>query len=187
MHIGTREMLHAVYRGGMVAPPPDAAPPVAASDILREARMRAGLTQVQLATRAGVTQSVISTYENRRREPSLAALQRLVRAAGFETVFDLRPVPDPPSLHERVAALREELVEVVESFGAANPRLFGSVARGDDGPRSDVDLMVDLEPGTGLFSLLRIQDAAEQLLGVRVDVTDAAGMGEDARRDAVPL
>ncbi len=83
---------------------------------------------MQLAERAGVTQSVISTYENGRREPSLAALQRLVLAAGFETAVDLRPVADPPPLRERVAAARTELLEIVERFGGRNPRLFGSVA-----------------------------------------------------------
>ncbi len=162
-------------------------PPIVASDLIRSARRRAGLTQVELARRAGVTQSVISTYENGRRDPSLGALQRLLLAAGFETAVDLCPVPAPPPLRERVRAVRGELTAIVERFGGRNPRLFGSVARGEDGPTSDVDLMVDLAPGAGIFTLLRIQDAAEQLLRVRVDVTDAAGMGADALADAVPL
>lgn len=160
---------------------------VSAAALIRDARLRAELTQVQLAVRAGVTQSVISTYENGRREPSLAALQRLLLAAGFTAAIDLRPVEDPPPLRERVAAVRQELTAIVHRFGGRNPRLFGSVARGEDGPTSDVDLMVDLDPGLGIFALMRIQDAAEQLLGVRVDVVDAAGMGVDAAQDAVPL
>ena len=163
------------------------ATPVSAAALIRGARLRAELTQVQLAVRAGVTQSVISTYENGRREPSLAALQRLLLAAGFTTTIDLCPVEDPPPLRDRVAAVRRELTAIVERFGGRNPRLFGSVARGEDGPSSDVDLMVDLDPGLGIFALMRIQDGAEQLLGVRVDVVDAAGMGNDAVQDAVPL
>lgn len=154
---------------------------------MRDARRRAELTQVQLAVRAGVTQSVISTYENGRREPSLAALQRLVEAAGFTTVIDLQPIADPPPLRERVTASKRELTGIVHRFGGRNPRLFGSVARGEDGPTSDVDLMVDLRPGLGIFALMRMQDAAEQLLGVRVDLVDAAGMSDDIVRDAVPL
>lgn len=142
---------------------------------------------MQLADRAGVTQSVISTYENGRREPSLAALQRLLLAAGFTTAIDLLPVAAPPPLRDRVMAVRTELVAIVHRGGGRNPRLFGSVARGEDGPASDVDLMVDLEPGLGFFALMRIQDQAEQLLGVHVDVVDAAGMGADAVRDAVAL
>ncbi|MFZ6991453.1 helix-turn-helix domain-containing protein [Curtobacterium sp. RRHDQ66] len=160
---------------------------LSAADLIRDARLRAELTQVQLAKRAGVTQSVISTYENGRREPSLAALQRLLFAAGFLTVIDLEPVADPPPLRERVAAARLELLEAITRLGGMNPRLFGSVARGEDGPDSDVDLMVDLRPGLGIFALMRIQDAAEQVLGVRVDVVAAAGMSEDVVRHAVPL
>ncbi|QSB24027.1 nucleotidyltransferase domain-containing protein [Curtobacterium sp. 24E2] len=65
--------------------------------------------------------------------------------------------------------------------------MFGSVARGDDGPGSDVDLMIDVDAGLGIFALMRIQDAAERLLGVRVDVVDAAGMSPEVVRRAVPL
>ncbi|WP_144761862.1 helix-turn-helix domain-containing protein [Curtobacterium sp. 9128] len=166
---------------------PRSAPTICAADLIRDARLRAELTQVQLAKRAGVTQSVISTYENGRREPSLAALQRLLLAAGFLTVIDLEPLADPPPLRERVAAVRSELLDAITRFGGANPRVFGSVARGDDGPDSDVDLMVDLRPGHGIFALMRIQDVAEQLLGVRVDVVDAAGMSDAVVREAVPL
>ncbi|PZF57660.1 transcriptional regulator [Curtobacterium sp. MCSS17_008] len=90
----------------MVEAPARGPQPVVASELIRDARLRAGLTQVQLAARAGVTQSVISTYENGRREPSLAALQRLVRAAGFEATIDLLPA-DPPPLPDRAAAVRD--------------------------------------------------------------------------------
>ncbi|MCJ1714036.1 XRE family transcriptional regulator [Curtobacterium sp. VKM Ac-2922] len=158
-----------------------------AAELIRDARLRAELTQVQLAHRAGVTQSVISTYENGRREPSLAALQRLLLAAGFLTVIDLEPVAEGPSLLERVHRHREQLVDLVHELGGSNPRLFGSVARGEDGPDSDVDLMVDLQPEHGIFALMRIQDAAEQVLGVRVDVVVADGMSEDVVASAVPL
>lgn len=161
--------------------------PIPASELIRDARTRAGLTQVQLAARAGVTQSVISTYENGRREPSLAALQRMLHAAGFTTSIDLQPVEEPPPLRDRVTAARQELIAIVERFGGHRPRLFGSVARGEDGPGSDVDLMIDLDPGLGIFALMRIQDAAERLLGVRVDVVDAAGMSREVVRTAVPL
>ncbi|MDP9737224.1 MULTISPECIES: helix-turn-helix domain-containing protein [unclassified Curtobacterium] len=75
----------------MAEAPVRAPQPVVASEIIRDARLRAGLTQVQLAARAGVTQSAVSTYENGRREPSLAMLQRLVRAADFEMAVTLLP------------------------------------------------------------------------------------------------
>jgi predicted nucleotidyltransferase len=49
-------------------------------------------------------------------------------------------------------------------------RVFGSVARGEDGPDSDLDLMVRLPEGAGLFAIGRFAEELEELLGVRVDV-----------------
>ncbi|MFP5218414.1 MAG: helix-turn-helix transcriptional regulator, partial [Actinomycetes bacterium] len=56
---------------------------LSAAEVVRSARLSAGLTQAQLAQRAGVTQSVISAYESGRREPALSTLSRLVGAAGL--------------------------------------------------------------------------------------------------------
>jgi DNA-binding XRE family transcriptional regulator len=67
--------------------------PATAGALLRQARKRAGLSQVDLAARAGVTQSVISAYESGQRQPSLPALARLVDAAGFELTLGLRRPP----------------------------------------------------------------------------------------------
>jgi predicted nucleotidyltransferase/DNA-binding XRE family transcriptional regulator len=175
----------------MSADPEIADAPVVAAELIRDARRRADLTQVELAVRAGLTQSVISTYENGRREPSLVALQRLLRAAGFVWRIELEPVADPPSLRSILDRHRDELVRAVAELGGRNPRLFGSVARGDDRPGSDIDLMVDLEPGCGLFALMRMQDEAERILGTKVDVVSAGAMSPRTRaaavRDAVAL
>ena len=71
-------------------------------------RKRAGLSQVDLAERAGVTQSVISSYESGQRPPSLPALARLIDATGFELTPGLRgshliPAADlKPGVRERV-------------------------------------------------------------------------------------
>jgi len=48
--------------------------------------------------------------------------------------------------------------------------VFGSVARGQDGPSSDVDLLVDVREGTGLFALLELEGALERILEVEVDL-----------------
>jgi len=61
-------------------------------------------------------------------------------------------------------------------YAATNPRLFGSVARGDATSGSDIDLLVDLSPGGG-SELLRVSGLAEELtvlLGARVDVVAAS-------------
>lgn len=76
------------------------------------------------------------------------------------------------ALRAAVAAQRDALDEILARYGAANPRLFGSVARGDANARSDLDLLVDLLPAGG-NELLRVAGIAEELseiLGRRVDV-----------------
>ena len=76
------------------------------------------------------------------------------------------------SLRAAIAAHRDAVDLVLRRYQAANPRLFGSVARGDATYDSDIDLLVDLLPGGG-NELLRVAGIAEelsQLLGTRVDV-----------------
>ena len=60
--------------------------------LLQEARRRAGLTQAELARRAGVPQSTVAKIERGRRDPSLSTLERLVRAAGLEPVAVAEPI-----------------------------------------------------------------------------------------------
>lgn len=70
-------------------------------------------------------------------------------------------------------ALRSNLAEVraaAARFKVANPRVFGSVVRGEDREGSDVDILVDALPETTLFDLGGLQVELEELLGVKVDV-----------------
>ena len=60
--------------------------------------------------------------------------------------------------------------ETASRFRAANPRVFGSVLRGDDRDGSDLDLLVDPLPGATLFDLGGLQVELEELLGVPVDL-----------------
>ncbi|MDA8045004.1 MAG: helix-turn-helix domain-containing protein [Actinomycetota bacterium] len=148
--------------------------------LLREARLRAGLSQVELGRRAGVTQSVVSAYESGARQPSVPMLARLVAATGLD--LDMRlsdpSTPEPTSgvLGQRVRQHRVELAAVLASYRLGNPRVFGSVARGEEGPDSDVDLLVDVPEGVGLVGLGRCQAEVERLLGARVDLVPAADL-----------
>lgn len=77
---------------------------------LRGLRERAGLTQAELASRAGLTTSVLSAYENGRREPRVDVFFRLVELAGFEVSYDARPEADPawfvvPDAEEKASVL----------------------------------------------------------------------------------
>jgi predicted nucleotidyltransferase/DNA-binding XRE family transcriptional regulator len=150
-----------------------------AASTIRSARARAGLTQVQLAAKASVAQSVVSAYESARREPSLETLRKLVSAAGFDLEVILVPAAPKSSRRRSVEDNRAILLRSLRSLGATNVRLFGSVARGDDGPQSDIDLLVDIAADVGLFELGRMRSEAERILGNRVDIVPANSMKPD--------
>ena len=71
---------------------------------------------------------------------------------------------------ELVRAKREEILRIAAKHGARNVRVFGSVARGDAGPDSDIDLLVDMEPGRSLLDLGGLWSDLNELLGRKVDI-----------------
>lgn len=70
---------------------------------------------------------------------------------------------------ERVRALGPAIREIVERHGARNPRVFGSVARGEERAGSDIDILVN-NVRLSLLRLFRLEDELETLLGMPVDV-----------------
>lgn len=164
-------------------------PQVSAGGLIRDARERAGLTQTQLAAAAGTSQGVISAYESGRRQPTVPTLQRLIRAADAELVLEARSVRVLP--RERLAGMREQVMEVAERVGLTDVRVFGSVARGEDTMNSDVDLLVDLPEGMTLWGLGAVTGELSDLLGVPVDLVPASdlkpGVRETVMREAKPL
>lgn len=78
-----------------------------------------------------------------------------------------------------VMALGTELRQALAPLGAKSISVFGSVARRSERPDSDVDLLVDLEPGVGLFALLRMQGVAQEILGRPVDLVPRADVKID--------
>lgn len=167
-----------------------------AGALLRQARKSAGLSQVDLARRAGITQSMISAYESGNRQPSLPTLAALIEASGHELGLSVRRPPRRLArlsgpLGRRVRASRRALVAAAAAHGVRNLRVFGSVARGEDNPRSDVDLLADLPPGMGLFGLGRVTEELEAILDARVDLIPAQDLKPGVRprveRDLVAL
>ena len=71
---------------------------------------------------------------------------------------------------------RKEILAVAARNGAFNVRVFGSVARGDNRPDSDVDFLVNLEKGRSLLDLARLLRELQTLLGTSVDVMTEAGL-----------
>jgi len=94
-------------------------------------------------------------------------------------------------IDELLRAKREEILRIAAQHGARNVRIFGSVARGQAGPNSDVDVLVDLEPGRSLLDLGGLLMDLRDLLGCNVDVVTEKGLRERIRdrvlREAVPL
>lgn len=172
-----------------------------AGDLLRQARRRAGLTQTELAGQAGITQSVVSAYESGRRQPSLPVLLGLIAATGHAVDASLVPVgtekasalgtPLSGPLGRRVCRHGEQIKQLAATYGADHVRVFGSVARGQDGADSDVDLLLDLPTGMSLFTLGRLRRDLEELLHARVDLVPSDGLKADVRArveaDLVPL
>jgi hypothetical protein len=167
----------------------------AAQNILRSVRRGAGLSQAELAARAGTTQSVVSAYESGHRQPAVPTLAALVDAAGYELVISARRQPRQlrrlsGPLGRRVRRRRRDLVAAAAAYGVTNLRVFGSVARGEEQPDSDVDLLADLPPGLSLLGLGRVQADLEDILGARVDLvagTLKPQVRATADRDLIPL
>ena len=89
-----------------------------------------------------------------------------------------------------VETRRDEICAIVRRHRGRSVSVFGSVARGEETPTSDIDFLVEFEPGSSLFDLLHISEELEALLGVPVDVVSAGGLKErDAliRREAMLL
>ncbi|MHB9037713.1 MAG: nucleotidyltransferase family protein [Armatimonadota bacterium] len=72
--------------------------------------------------------------------------------------------------NDLIATKREDILRAAAAHGATNVRIFGSVARGEAGPESDVDVLVDLDPGRNLFDLGGLLVDLQEILGRRVDV-----------------
>lgn len=75
-----------------------------------------------------------------------------------------------------VEAKRDAIRAAVARHHGRRVRLFGSIARGEDRPDSDVDLLVDFDPDSSLFDLIRLARELEELLGLPVDVVSTGGL-----------
>lgn len=92
---------------------------------------------------------------------------------------------------ELLKAKREEILEIAARHGAYNVRVFGSVARGDAQPDSDVDFLIELERGRSLLDHAGLLVDLQELLGRRVDIVTERGLRPRIRdrvlSEAVPL
>lgn len=164
------------------------------NELLKEARRQAGLTQAQVARRAGTSQPAVARYENGVSSPSVSTLQRLLHACGQELVLMTAPAEATDlsgRLGRRLRLQRAQVLQMARQHGARNVRVFGSVARGEEGAESDIDLIVDLDPDRTLLDLVALTRDLTGLLGVKVDVATLDLLKDRvlarASREIVPL
>ena len=136
------------------------------------------MSQAQLARAAQVPQPNLSAYENGRRQPSPDVLERIRRAL-------------VGNLNDRLFRHRDEIHRIVAEHHAADPRVFGSVARGEATDASDIDLLVDFTSEASLLDEVGLRLALADLLQVDVDVVASDTLRGDVRtrilREAVPV
>jgi predicted nucleotidyltransferase/DNA-binding XRE family transcriptional regulator len=148
-----------------------------AASQLRAVRLRAGLTQQQLAELSGVRQPNIAAYERGLRRPSELMLRRLLDAA--------RPRPSVV-----LNAHRVNIREIAARHHAHDVRVFGSVARNSDRSDSDLDLLVTFDDDATLVDQAALINELQDLLGLSVDVVSASALRDRdiaIRAEAIPL
>ena len=94
-------------------------------------------------------------------------------------------------IDELLKIKREEILRIAAKHGARNVRVFGSVVRGEADEASDIDLLVDMEPGRSLLDHAALWLDLQAVLGCKVDVVSERGIKPRIRervlREAVPL
>lgn len=116
-------------------------------------------------------------------QPARPSLTAVVQAA-LESYLD-EGTPPSAAILSRVLSRRADIRRIVSAHGGSNARLFGSVARGEASEASDIDLVVEVEPGRTLFDIAAMRAELEALLGLPVDVVTPSGLGGDAREEVL--
>jgi predicted nucleotidyltransferase len=92
---------------------------------------------------------------------------------------------------QEISEKRAAILEIAAQHGARNVRVFGSVARGEAGPESDIDFLVEMEPGRSLLDLGALLMDLQDLLGCNVDVVTETGLRARIRprvlSEAIPV
>jgi len=152
------------------------------SQLLAQARHGANLTQAELARAAETSQSALARYESGVTEPSVPTLERVLHACGQQLQLTTVPTGGPTTARalsarahlgasaRRLRRLRQPILQSAAAHGVRRVRVFGSFARGEASPESDVDLLVDLAPGRTLLDLAAFRREVSSTLGVNVDV-----------------
>jgi predicted nucleotidyltransferase len=88
-------------------------------------------------------------------------------------------------IDELLKERREDILQLAQKHGARNIRVFGSVARGEADEKSDIDLLVDMEPGRSLLDMGGLLMDLRDLLGRNVDVVTVRGLKPRIREQVI--
>jgi hypothetical protein len=77
---------------------------------------------------------------------------------------------------EELRSHRRKILELAARHGARNVRVFGSTVRGDARPDSDIDFLVEVEPGRSLLDVIGLEQDLEELLGRPVEILTDGGL-----------
>jgi uncharacterized protein len=169
---------------------------------VHHARTRAGLSQADLAKKAGTSQPALARYETGAALPTLPTLERLLRGCGQRLELRISDADEQTisassvrsqlgPLAQQLRRSRRGLLDSARAHGVRRVRVFGSIARDEAGPASDIDLLVELAPGRTLLDLVGFRRDATEVLGIPVDVATPDMLKEHIRAEvlaeAVPL
>lgn len=171
------------------------------ANIIRSARLNACLSQVELASLAGTSQPALARYEAGTTIPALPTLERLLSACGRRLQIEAPPLPKKATatsvrgqlgmLAGRLRRRRRAILDAARRRGITRVRVFGSVARGEAGPGSDLDLLVELKPGRTLVDLAGFRRDVSDLLDLPVDVATPdmlkPRLRDEVLEEALPL
>ncbi len=127
----------------------------------------------------------------RRAQPAQPSLTSVAQSALAAYVSGEGLAVSGDTVTTRILRHRPEIRRIVAEYGGSNPRLFGSVARGEATADSDVDLLIDLEPGRTLFDLAAMRARLEAALDTDVDIVTSGGLhgsaADEVMADALAL
>ena len=105
----------------------------------------------------------------------VSLLRRARTAVGYALAVEAAEAPSS-IVRALIDERRDDILAVASRHHGERVRLFGSIARGEERPTSDIDLLVDFSEGSSLFDLIRMSRELEALLGRSVDVISVGGL-----------
>ena len=148
---------------------------------IADAKLAEGLSQAALARAISLDRTAVSKIESGQRSVSSLELATIARALNRSIQSFFAQVPPSGDPLGFVRSKRTSVLRIARKHGARSIRIFGSTARGTATPTSDVDFLVEMEAGRGLFDQAAMLIELQDLLGRNVDVVTVNGLRDRIR------